>query len=88
REDHPKAVASSDTGLHSSQHLESQNRLIGNPLRFRQIRNRSSSQRSQPTGSNAAIAAPENAAQKLAEPKSDAIVSTLTSVSINIGFSP
>ncbi|MCP9234246.1 hypothetical protein NMG46_29320, partial [Mesorhizobium sp. LMG 17147] len=42
REDHPKAVASSDTGLHSSQHLESQNRLIGNPLRFRQIRNRSS----------------------------------------------
>ncbi|MER9632434.1 hypothetical protein NKI97_34160, partial [Mesorhizobium sp. M0296] len=28
--------------LHSSQHLESQNRLIRNPLRFRQIRNRSS----------------------------------------------
>ncbi|MER9435820.1 hypothetical protein NKI87_10790, partial [Mesorhizobium sp. M0322] len=29
-------------GLHSSQHLESQNRQIGNPLRFHQAVNRSS----------------------------------------------
>src|SRR5476649_2177620 len=40
-EDHSKEVASSDAGLHSSQHLESQIQPNRNPFRFTQTLKRS-----------------------------------------------